>query len=78
MKKLLAVLMCAMLFMCCSDAFAGESWVCPQCGAENSDNFCVKCGTPKPEMLICPACGKAVCEDTEDEEDEDEGEDSDK
>ena len=43
MKKMLVVLMCVALFMCCSYAFAGESWVCPRCGAENSENFCVKC-----------------------------------
>ena len=58
MKKLTALLLCIMLVMCCSYAFAGDSWVCPKCGAENGDNFCVKCGTPKPEMLVCPACGE--------------------
>ena len=64
MKKMLVVLMCVALFMCCSYAFAGESWVCPQCGAENSENFCVKCGTPKPEMMVCPACGEQYSPDS--------------
>ena len=58
MKKLIAVFLCIMLVTGCSYAFAGDAWVCPQCGAENGENFCVKCGTPKPEMLVCPACGE--------------------
>ena len=58
MKKLIAVFLCIMLVTGCSYAFAGDAWVCPQSGAENGENFCVKCGTPKPEMLVCPACGE--------------------
>ena len=58
MKKLMAVFLSIMLVTGCSFAFADDSWVCPKCGAENGDNFCVKCGTPKPKMLICPACGE--------------------
>jgi len=64
MKKMLAVFLCIALLMCCSYAFAGDLWVCPQCGAENGENFCIKCGTPKPEMIVCPACGEQYPSDS--------------
>ena len=35
----------------------GEAWACPECSAENTTKFCVKCGTPKPEEIICQECG---------------------
>lgn len=34
-------------------------WVCPQCGTENAGNFCMNCGTKKPDdgKWACPQCG---------------------
>ena len=25
-------------------------WFCPKCGTQNDENFCLKCGEPRPEM----------------------------
>ena len=38
---------------------AGNTWTCPTCGQECTDNFCPKCGTKKPESTkwFCPNCG---------------------
>ena len=36
-------------------------WTCPQCGQENSANFCSNCGTAKPAepaKWFCPQCGQ--------------------
>ena len=36
-------------------------WACPQCGQQNTANFCSNCGTKKPEAAskwFCPQCGK--------------------
>lgn len=40
-----------------------ETWICPECGAENTKKFCAECGIPKPlpeepETWICPNCGE--------------------
>ena len=43
-----------------ASAPAAGGWACPQCGQENSANFCSNCGTPKPEApakWFCPQCG---------------------
>lgn len=55
------------LMLCCSAALA---WYCPNCFAENNQNFCVYCGHEQPERfcencgtevgadyVFCPACG---------------------
>lgn len=36
-----------------------DAWKCPQCGTENTGNFCGNCGTAKPvsSKWICPTCG---------------------
>ena len=35
-----------------------NSWKCPQCGNENTVNFCNNCGTKKPSAnWTCPSCG---------------------
>ena len=42
---------------------AGGEWYCPKCGTKNSDNFCIKCGTPKPavfEPFFCSKCGEKI------------------
>ena len=38
---------------------ASIGWICPQCGTENTGNFCSNCGTKKPDdgKWICPQCG---------------------
>ncbi|MDO5026815.1 MAG: SPFH domain-containing protein [Tissierellia bacterium] len=36
------------------------SWTCPECGEDNSGNFCSNCGSKKPEAKtasFCPNCG---------------------
>lgn len=49
-------------------AQAQGDWLCPACGQTNSQNFCLNCGTPKPQWQcacgqmnvskFCGACGK--------------------
>ena len=37
------------------------AWICPDCGQENTGNFCTNCGSPKPEengAWTCPECGQ--------------------
>ena len=40
-------------------AQAAGGWFCPQCGQQNTANFCGNCGTPKPAPAewTCPQCG---------------------
>ena len=42
MKKLIALLLMAV--MCLSPAACGETWTCPSCGKNATDNFCSNCG----------------------------------
>ena len=57
-KKTIAVLLSLVLILGCACAFSeGEEWICSECGAANSANFCIKCGAKKPEEIICPDCG---------------------
>lgn len=37
---------------------SAEKWVCPNCANSNEGNFCMECGTKKPERetWICPNC----------------------
>ena len=68
MKKLTALACVIALLFCigCTSACAeGDSWICPECGAENTTNFCIKCGTKKPETIVCPGCGEKYPIDTE-------------
>ena len=44
-------------FGCACAAAEGDEWICPDCGAANTMNFCLKCGAKKPEEVICPDCG---------------------
>ena len=37
-----------------------NTWTCPKCGAVCTENFCPKCGEPKPAAAFCPQCGKEV------------------
>lgn len=68
MKKLTALACVIALLFCigCTSACAeGDSWTCPECGAENTTNFCIKCGTKRPETIVCPDCGEKYPADTE-------------
>ena len=44
-------------------AVVADGWACPQCGTQNAGNFCMQCGTKKPEPepapagWFCPQCG---------------------
>lgn len=68
MKRLTAFACVIILVFCigCMPACAeGDSWICPGCGVENTTNFCIKCGTKRPEMIVCPDCGEKYPTDTE-------------
>ena len=40
MKKLTAILLCVLMLMGMTTAFAdAESWICPECGKESDGNF---------------------------------------
>ena len=42
-----------------------DTWTCPECGQENTGNFCPFCGTKRPEEIVCPECGTAYPPDTD-------------
>ncbi len=66
MKKLIAILLCAVLLAGMTAAFAdGESWICSECGKESNGNFCPYCGTEKPVKRICPECGSVYSAESE-------------
>ena len=58
MRRLLSAIVVLVLLISCSAALA-EDWVCPECGQENTLNFCTNCGTarPGPKTWICSKCG---------------------
>jgi len=65
MKKLVCMLMALMLAIASTAAFAEDTaWDCPSCGTANSGNFCIECGTPKPQEITCPGCGATYPLDT--------------
>ena len=40
-----------------------SEWYCPKCGAKNTGNFCVKCGTARPASFTefcCSKCGEKI------------------
>lgn len=66
MKRIVSCLIAAILCIACVAACAeGEAWICPGCGAQNNTNFCIKCGTKRPETIACPECGEKYPVDTE-------------
>ena len=60
MKRLIAILLCAVLLAGMTVCFAdGESWICSECGKESNGNFCPYCGAKKPETEVtCTSCGE--------------------
>ena len=56
--KIIAALLSLLMILGCNCSFAeGDEWVCPDCGAVNTTNFCIKCGAQRPEEIVCPDCG---------------------
>lgn len=44
-RNYLSVMLAFVLaFACACAAAEGDEWVCPDCGAANAMNFCLKCG----------------------------------
>ena len=56
-KMIVALLSLALIHGCAGAISEGEEWICPECSAANTANFCIKCGTKKPEEVTCPDCG---------------------
>ena len=57
-KKAISLVSALILILGCICVLAeGDEWICPDCGAANTTNFCIKCGTKKPEETVCPDCG---------------------
>ncbi len=64
-QKIAAVLLALFLTLGCACSLAeGDEWVCPDCGAANTTNFCIKCGAQKPAEIVCPNCGTKVSMDS--------------
>ena len=64
-QRISALFLALILCMVCFSAYADEDhWICPNCGAENTTNFCTQCGTEKPETIICTGCGEKYPIDT--------------
>ena len=65
MKKLVCMLLALMLAIASAAALAEDAaWSCPSCATQNSGNFCIECGTPRPQEITCPGCGAAYPMDT--------------
>ena len=47
-RKILALLLAALLALSGMAALAEEKWTCPDCQAENAGNFCTNCGAARP------------------------------
>ena len=54
MKRLISLLLAMILLLGVSSAFAGDEWYCPVCGTKNTDNFCPKDGTKRPDDTGAP------------------------
>ena len=55
MKKIVSLLLVLCMMLGMSTALA-ETWFCPNCGTENTSNFCGECGTKKSDEWTCPNC----------------------
>ena len=58
MKKLIAIILSAVLLTGMTTAFADrESWICSGCGKESNGNYCPYCGAKKLETEVtCTSC----------------------
>ena len=59
----IATLLCVSCVCVCAEE---GSWLCPECAASNTGNFCTQCGAQKPEAVVCPGCGEQYPIDTGD------------
>ena len=58
MKKTVIVLAAIIgILLFCGTALA-DSWICGNCGTENTGNFCANCGASASKT--CPRCGSPV------------------
>ena len=65
MKKVISILLVLLLAVSALAAMAEIiSWTCPNCGVKNDGNFCMECGTKRPEGITCPGCGTIYPADT--------------
>lgn len=65
-RNLVVLLLALILLVGCTCAAAeGDLWTCPECWYENTTKFCIKCGTKKPDEIVCPGCGMVYPYDTE-------------
>ena len=56
MKRFFTLTLALILLTAALPAYA-EEWICVSCGAENSGNFCGRCGTSR-EAWKCASCGE--------------------
>ena len=57
-KKAISLALALVLILVCTCSFAeSDEWICPDCSAANTTNYCTKCGAKKPDEIICPDCG---------------------
>ncbi len=66
MRKRLTALLVLCAFLAAGAAAPAEEirWTCPRCQWDNSTLYCIRCGTRRPEMIICPGCGEQYPLDT--------------
>ena len=63
MRKWLSMILAALLLLTAVAAAEGASWTCPDCGQQNSLNFCSNCGAKRPTSITCPGCGEEIAID---------------
>ena len=65
-RKAISLLLALMIIAACACVTAESvSWVCAECGKENTTKYCTKCGAKKPEDIVCPGCGMNYPADTD-------------
>jgi len=64
MKRILSIVLVAMLLFSCHALAENDTWTCKNDGSENNSNYCPLCGTAKREATTwtCPGCGKQELE----------------